>query len=363
MIPVDAEGEPLDSYYSSQSFEIGDWQVEIDDTNLSAQVDAGSSTLHKIEWNTPLAAEGSLSFRIEVKPYLDAEESQYLFVNLTIESEAEIEMAFLGECLTIEGDSPCTSYFRVQNSGDVSISLSLSVEVNTWWLGAVLNQTNIVVGPNENTSIKVDLSASEALGGDVGNYVVTVMNSAGDSLLVVERQVMMELITGWEFLGVSDQSMLESDEITLGIVVRNIGNLADTINIQLSSSDADNMSLSYQGMTLSTQYESREVEPGQSFIIQLIVSKSNPTTTDQNHSATLSFRWGNSDDVRFSHSEWFPTPTAKEEADDAEPVVSNNDNGILDDILSSAQGNETRIGGVALLALLLIGAAIFIFRR
>jgi len=363
MIPVDAEGEPLDSYYPSQSFEVGDWQVEIDDANLSAQVDAGSSALHKIEWNTPLAAEGSLSFRIEVEPYYDAEESQYLFVNLTIESEVEIGVAFLGECLTIEADSPCASYFSVQNSGDVSVSLSLSVEVNTWWLGAVLNQTNIVVGPNENTSIKVDLSASEALGGNVGYYVVTVMNSAGDSLLVVERQVMMELITGWEFVGVSDQSVLESDEIILGIVVRNIGNSADTINIQLGSSDADNMSLGYQGMTLSIQYESREVEPGQSFIIQLIVSKPNPTTTDQNHSATLSFRWGNSDDVRFSHSEWFPTPAAKEEADDGEPVDSNNSNGILDDILSSAQGNETRIGGVALLALLLIGAAVFIFRR
>jgi hypothetical protein len=116
-------------------------------------------------------------------------------------------------------------------------------------------------------------------------------------------------------------------------------------------------------MTLSTQYESREVEPGQSFIIQLIVSKPDPTKTDQNHSATLSFRWGNSDDVRFSHSEWFLTPAAKEEVDDAEPIVSNNDNGIFDDILSSAQGNETRIGGAALLALLLIGAALFIFRR
>jgi len=192
---------------------------------------------------------------------------------------------------------------------------------------------------------------------------VTVMNSDGDSLLVVERQVMMELVTGWEFVGVSDQSILESDEIILGIVVRNIGNSADTINIQLSRSDADNMSLSYQGMTLSTQYESREVEPGQSFILQLIVNKPDPTTIDQNHSATLSFRWGNSDDVRFSHSEWFPTPAAKEEADDAEPVVSTNNNGIFDDILSSAQGNEARIGGVALLVLLLIGSALFIFRQ
>jgi polyhydroxybutyrate depolymerase len=273
--PVSAEGVPITGFEPSITFVQNGWSVEI--WELYEVLDLGpyETGTVQLEFHAPNLPAGTMWVEFSTWSTGASQQISTVMIEVNIVRERSATIEFMDDdCSLMYAGDLCTSEFRIQNTGnyadDYEIEMELPESVELQMERDVFN-----LEPGGFTDVGIIYVVEDGLpAGFELSPTLRLMTSDGIEMGAITSTIEIAILCEWEIES-SSITMDDMDNVTLTYTFRNIGNIADGLDVTLST----NIFTEY-GLVppISEEWAIGEWEPNH-FILHDIAPNTNMTFT------------------------------------------------------------------------------------
>ena len=273
--PVSAEGVPVTGFEPSISFLQNGWSVEI--WELYEVLDLGpyETGTVQLEFHAPNLPAGTMWVEFSTWSTGASQQIDTTMIEVNIVRERSATIEFMDDdCALMDAGDLCTSEFRIQNTGNYADEYEIEFELPES-LDIQLETDLINLEPGAFADIDIIYVVEDGLpAGFELSPTLRLMTSDGLEMGSATSTIGVATLCEWEIES-SSIAMDDMDNVTLTYTFRNTGNIADGLDVTLST----NIFAEYGLIPpISEEWEIGEWEPNH-FILHDIAPNSNVTFT------------------------------------------------------------------------------------
>ena len=273
--PVSAEGVPVTGFEPSISFLQNGWSVEI--WELYEVLDLGpyETGTVQLEFHAPNLPAGTMWVEFSTWSIGASQQISTTMIEVNIVRERSATIEFMDDdCALMDAGDLCTSEFRIQNTGNYADEYEIEFELPES-LDIQMETDLINLEPGAFADIGIIYVVEDELpAGFELTPTLRLMTSDGIEMGSAASTIGVATLCEWEIES-NSIAMDDMDNVTLTYTFRNIGNIADGLDVTLST----NIFAEYGLIPpTSEEWEIGEWEPNH-FILHDIAPNSNVTFT------------------------------------------------------------------------------------
>jgi len=273
--PVSAEGVPITGFEPSTSFVQNGWSVEI--WELYEVLDLGpyETGTVQLEFHAPNLPAGTMWVEFSTWSSGASQQISTAMIEVNIVRERSATIEFIDDdCASMDAGNLCTSELRIQNTGNFADDYEIELEFSES-LEMQLERDVFNLEPGAFTDIDIIYVVEDGLPAGFELFpTLRLMTSDGIEMGSATSTIEITALYDWEIQS-SSITMDDMDNVTLSYTFRNIGNIADGLDVTLST----NLFTEYGLIPpFSEDWEIGEWEPNH-FILHDIAPNTNVTFT------------------------------------------------------------------------------------
>jgi len=273
--PVSAEGVPIPGFEPATSFIQNGWSIEI--WELYDVLDLGpyQTGTVQLEFHAPNLPTGTMWVEFSTWSSGASQQISTAIIEVNIVRERSATIEFLNEnCALMDAGDLCTSEFRIQNTGNYQDDYEIEWELpEALELQVAQTVFNLEQGVSTNVGIIYVVEDGLPAGFEL-SPTLRLVTTDGIEMGSTSSTIEIATLCDWEIRS-NNITMDDLDNITLTYTFRNTGNIADGLDVTLST----NIFTEYGLIPpLSEEWEIGEWEPNH-FILHDIAPNTNVTFT------------------------------------------------------------------------------------
>ena len=242
---IDANGVPIDGIENFDRIAFNDWTVALFDALEDQILMPNESRTIKIAFQAPLEYSGSVDIRLRVFAGGAMQYTRTVDIGATIGWERSGDIQLLTDnCRSLRPSGTCQTTASATNSGNAVDSFEFVISESPDFVEAVLLNPIIELSAGETSEFQlVNISGiSTALAFQSGDVVIETYLLNTETLVEISRiPVKISPVIKWNFTDIIEE-IDNKGRLSIAMTLRNEGNTADGLIVQLQSSHSTPMS-------------------------------------------------------------------------------------------------------------------------
>ena len=274
---IDSNGVPIDGMANSDRITFNDWTVALFDALEDQILLPNETRTVKIAFQAPLEYFGEMDIRLRVFAGGAVQDTRTVDVGASIGWERSGEVQLITDnCRSLLPNETCQTTASISNTGNAVDSFSFVISEIPNFVDASLLNPVVELGVGETDEfVMIEITAnSSALAFQLGDVVVETYLLDTETLVGISRiPVKVAPVIQWNFTDIIEET--NNGRLSIAMTLRNEGNTADGLIVQLESSHSTPMSfipptiaIYEDNIEYPRSFEVREIPIGYNFTVR-----------------------------------------------------------------------------------------------